>query len=277
IAAEAVSHLALVPSLLLLWLECAANRRPPLDSLRLVQVGGASLAAKVATRVQSVMSCALQQVFGMAEGLVNYTRLDDVLDAILETQGRPISPDDEIRIVDDEDRILADGATGHLLTRGPYTIRGYWRADEHNRKAFTIDGFYRTGDLVLRRADGNLQVMGRAKDQINRAGEKIAAAEVEHHLLSHPRVRNAALVAVPDERLGERSCAFVELAEPITDEVPTQIALGLKLHLRDHCGLAAHKIPDRIEFIDRFPLTAPGKIAKPQLRAMALNLTRSQT
>ncbi|MDX8130023.1 (2,3-dihydroxybenzoyl)adenylate synthase [Methylomonas sp. OY6] len=277
IAAEAVSHLALVPSLLLAWLERATSLRPPLGSLRLVQVGGASLAAEVAARIKPVFGCALQQVFGMAEGLVTYTRLDDDPDVVLETQGRPMSPGDEIRIVDDEDRVLADGETGHLLTRGPYTIRGYWRADEHNRKAFTVDGFYRTGDLVRRRADGSLQVMGRSKDQINRAGEKIAAAEVEQHLLSHPRVRNAALVAIPDERLGERSCAFVELAEPDSDEAPARIALGLKLYLRDHCGLAAHKIPDRIEFIDRLPLTAPGKIAKPQLRALALNLTRTPT
>lgn len=277
IAAEAVSHLALVPSLLLAWLERATSLRPPLGSLRLVQVGGASLAAEVAARIKPVFGCALQQVFGMAEGLVTYTRLDDDPDVVLETQGRPMSPGDEIRIVDDQDRVLADGETGHLLTRGPYTIRGYWRADQHNRKAFTVDGFYRTGDLVRRRADGSLQVMGRSKDQINRAGEKIAAAEVEQHLLSHPRVRNAALVAIPDERLGERSCAFVELAEPDSDEAPARIALGLKLHLRDHCGLAAHKIPDRIEFIDRLPLTAPGKIAKPQLRALALNLTRTPT
>ncbi|CAD6879170.1 2 [Methylomonas albis] len=277
IANERVSHIALVPSLLLAWLERATSLRPALDSLRLVQIGGASLAADVAARVRPLLGCPLQQVFGMAEGLINYTRLDDHPDVILETQGRPMSVGDEIRIVDHDEQDVTDGQTGHLLTRGPYTIRGYWRADAHNHQVFSADGFYRTGDLVRRRSDGNLQVMGRAKDQINRAGEKIAAAEVERHLLSHPRVRNAALVAIPDERLGERSCAFVELNAAAANEASAPIVLSLKLHLRDHCGLAAHKIPDRIEFIDHLPLTAPGKIAKPQLRKLALTLTRNPT
>ncbi|WP_445371210.1 (2,3-dihydroxybenzoyl)adenylate synthase [Methylomonas sp. HW2-6] len=275
IAAEAVSHVALVPSLLLAWLDYVERTRPPLTSLRLLQVGGASLASETAARVEPVFGCRLQQVFGMAEGLVNYTRLTDPASVVLESQGRPISPDDEIRIVDDADRDVAEGATGHLLTRGPYTIRGYWRAEAYNRTAFSADGFYRTGDLVRRRPDGNLQVMGRAKDQINRGGEKIAAAEIEGYLLSHPRVRNAALVAVPDARLGERSCAFIELADANATEDLSQLALTLKLHLRDRCGVANHKIPDRIEFLDRFPLTAPGKIAKPQLRELAIKQTRS--
>jgi 2,3-dihydroxybenzoate-AMP ligase len=274
IAAESVTHVALVPALLLVWLEAVRGERPALDSLRLVQVGGASLAPEVARRVRPTFGCTLQQVFGMAEGLVNYTRLDDDEAVVMETQGRPISPGDEIRIVDDEDLDLPEGETGHLLTRGPYTIRGYWRADEYNRLAFTGDGFYRTGDLVRRRPDGNLQVMGRAKDQINRAGEKIAAEEVERYLLSHPQVRNAALVSIPDAWLGERSCAFVELAGTAT-EPPARLALDLKLHLRDRCGLAIHKIPDRFEFVDHLPLTAPGKVAKQQLRLMAGATKRS--
>lgn len=265
IAEHAVTQAALVPALLLGWLDAAASRgRDALASLKLIQVGGASLSPEVAARVQPTLGCALQQVFGMAEGLVNYTRIGDDDTRVLHTQGRPISDDDEIRIVDDEDREVASGEVGYLLTRGPYTIRGYYRAAEHNARAFTADGFYRTGDRVRRDAQGYLQVVGRAKDQINRGGEKIAAEEVEHQLLTHPQVRNAALVAIPDAFLGERSCAFVELAQ--TGEQPrSRLALELKMHLRER-GIATYKIPDRIEFVDALPLTAPGKVAKQRLR-----------
>jgi 2,3-dihydroxybenzoate-AMP ligase len=270
IARHRVTITAVVPPLALLWLNaCAAMAdRPDVSSLAVLQVGGARLVDSVAERIFPVLGCRVQQVFGMAEGLVNYTRLDDPDAIVLHTQGRPISPDDEIRIVDDLDQPVPDGAVGHLLTRGPYTIRGYWRADEHNREAFTADGFYRTGDLVRRRPDGYLVVAGRAKDQINRGGEKIAAEEVENHLLTHPAVHDAAVVAVPDDYLGERSCAFV-VPRP-GEPVPTLAAL--RRHLRDR-GLAAYKIPDRLQVLDAFPVTGVGKVSRRELRA-ALRATQ---
>ncbi|MEU4241675.1 (2,3-dihydroxybenzoyl)adenylate synthase [Actinoplanes sp. NPDC026619] len=264
IAVERVTITAVVPPLAHLWLDAVAGMtpKPDLSSLRVLQVGGAKLADTVAERVEPVLGCRLQQVFGMAEGLVNYTRLDDPDEIVLHTQGRPISPDDEVRIVDDADQPVAAGAVGHLLTRGPYTIRGYWRADEHNREAFTADGFYRTGDLVRSDENGYLVVEGRAKDQINRGGEKIAAEEVENHLLTHPAVHDAAVVAVPDPYLGERTCAFVvaRSGEP----APTLPAL--RAYLRER-GLAAYKIPDRVRMLDAFPITGVGKVSRRELRA----------
>ncbi|WP_031372450.1 MULTISPECIES: (2,3-dihydroxybenzoyl)adenylate synthase [Lysobacter] len=260
IAGEGVTLTSLVPSLALAWLESRARERHDLSSLRTIQIGGAHLANEVARRVPGAFACRLQQVFGMAEGLVNYTRDDDAEDLVLSTQGRPISADDEIRIVDDDDRPVPDGETGHLLTRGPYTIRGYYRAEAHNGRAFTEDGFYRTGDRVRRLASGHLIVEGRAKDQVNRGGEKIAAEEVESHLLAHPAVFDAALVAMPDRWLGEKTCAFVVLREPAPS--PRE----LQRFLRER-GIAAFKIPDRIEPIERLPRTAVGKIDKKLLRA----------
>ncbi|WP_250029462.1 (2,3-dihydroxybenzoyl)adenylate synthase [Paractinoplanes maris] len=264
IATERVTITAVVPPLALLWLDAVAGTTPRLDlsSLRVLQVGGAKLGSTVAARVQPVLGCQVQQVFGMAEGLVNYTRLGDPEEVVLNTQGRPISPDDEILVVDDEDRPVPPGEVGHLLTRGPYTIRGYWRAEEHNREAFTPDGFYRTGDLVRVRPDGYLVVEGRAKDQINRGGEKIAAEEVENHLLTHPGVHDAAVVAVPDEYLGERTHVFVVPragAEPLT--LPR-----LRGYLRER-GLAAYKIPDRLTVVGAFPITGVGKTSRRELRA----------
>src|SRR5690606_2082944 len=206
---EKVSFTSLVPPLLLLWLEAAPKSQHDLSSLKVIQVGGAKLITEVAKRVKPTLNVTLQQVFGMAEGLVNYTRLGDDLDTIIETQGRPISPDDELLIVDDNDVPVAAGEAGHLLTRGPYTIRAYHNHEQANQRAFTQDGFYRTGDIVKLTDKGYLIVQGRAGDHINRAGEKISAEEIEDYLRSHPRVFDAAVVSVPDEYLGERSCAFV--------------------------------------------------------------------
>ena len=259
VARERVNATALVPALALAWMESPALANADLSSLALVQVGGAHLARDVARRLASRFDATLQQVFGMAEGLVNYTRLDDPLDLVVSSQGRPISPDDEIRIVDDADRDVAEGEVGHLLTRGPYTIRGYYRAGAHNERAFTADGFYRTGDRVRRLASGHLVVEGRAKDQINRGGDKIAAEEIESHLMTHPRVFDAALVAMPDRWLGEKACAFVVVRGP----APTAREL---LHYVRGRGIAAYKIPERIEFIDALPRTPVGKVDKRALR-----------
>lgn len=258
IARERVSITALVPPLARLWVEAAEGRRADLGSLRVLQVGGARLSPELARRVQPALGCTLQQVYGMAEGLVCYTRLDDPQDTVLHTQGRPISPDDEIQVIDQDDRPVAPGQVGQLLTRGPYTVRGYYRAAQQNALSFTPDGFYRTGDLVRQTPDGALVVEGRVKDQINRGGEKIAAAEVEQHLLAHPGVRDAALVALPDPFLGERSCAVVVAR----GQPPSGVELIGFLRQR---GLAAYKLPDRVIFAETLPRTAVGKVNKPAL------------
>lgn len=263
-----VNFTALVPPLVSVWLEAAQHRSADLSSLQVLQVGGARLSEGVAKRIAPVLGCRLQQVFGMAEGLVNYTRFDDAEGLVCSTQGRPISPQDEIRIVDDHDVDLPRGEVGHLLTRGPYTIRGYYKAEEHNARAFTSDGFYRTGDMARQLPSGHLRVEGRSKDQINRGGEKIAAEEVENHLLAHPAVRDVALVSMPDPYLGERSCAFV-IARGQRPRV-----LELNRFLRER-GVAQYKIPDRVEFTEQFPKTPIGKVDKRALRQQVAQLFNS--
>ncbi|MGS0894517.1 (2,3-dihydroxybenzoyl)adenylate synthase [Burkholderia stagnalis] len=261
IARERVTHTALVPPLALLWLDERPQREADLSSLRVLQVGGARLMDHAAERVTPVLGCRLQQVFGMAEGLICCTRLDDPPERIARTQGRPVSDGDEVRIVDAAGAPVPSGEIGELQVRGPYTIRGYYRLAEHDATAFTADGFYRSGDRVRRTADGDLVVEGRDKDQINRGGEKVSAEEVENLLIAHPQVHDAAVVAMPDALLGERTCAFVVAHGP----APTRLVL--KRYLRD-CGLAAFKIPDRIEFVPRFPETGIGKTSKKSLREL---------
>ncbi len=283
IAREGVTHTSLVPPLALLWTAAAEARAdergtgagaPDLSSLRVVGVGGAKCTPELARRVQELLGARLQQVFGMAEGLVNYTRLDDPDDVVLTTQGRPLSPRDEIRVVDEQDRDVPDGEPGFLLTRGPYTIRGYVAADgsaeAHNRTAFTADGFYRTGDLVRRRPDGNLVVEGRDADRINRGGEKLSAEEVEDVLLTLPGVHDVAVVGLPDEFLGERTCAFVV---PRPGASPT--VGDVRRHVRA-AGLAEYKVPDRVELLDSFPPTAVGKTSRRRLRAALAELVRAR-
>ncbi|QQZ13094.1 (2,3-dihydroxybenzoyl)adenylate synthase [Rhodococcus sp. 21391] len=256
---EGVTIASLVPPLALAWLAASGRTERDLSSLEVLQVGGAKFSAEAAKRVRPELGCTLQQVFGMAEGLVNYTRLDDPEDTIVTTQGRPISPDDEVRVVDDRGEPVPNGTSGHLLTRGPYTIRGYYRAPEHNSTAFTEDGFYRTGDIVRLTDDGYLVVEGRAKDQINRGGEKVAAEEVENHLLAHSAVADVAVVSMPDPYLGERSCAFVVV------QGGQPKAVELKKFVRGR-GLADYKVPDKVVFVDEFPVTGVGKISKSDLR-----------
>lgn len=253
------THTALVPALVPLWLEAARQRPGVLDTLQLIQVGGARLDDTWAQQLDAAAPGRVQQVFGMAEGLVNYTRRSDPPEQVLHTQGRPISVHDELLIVDDDDRPVAPGQTGHLLTRGPYTLRGYYRADGHNARAFTPQGYYRTGDRVRLTPQGNLVVEGRSKDQINRGGEKIAAEEMETLLRQHADIADAAVVAQPDAVLGEKSCAFVVTRQPL--KAPAILAFVRAL------GVARYKVPDRIEFIDALPKTAVGKIDKKALRS----------
>jgi 2,3-dihydroxybenzoate-AMP ligase len=262
IAREAVTHTAVVPAVAQKWIDHQAKQpSDQLRSLRVLQVGGARLAEEVARKVRPVLGCTLQQVFGMAEGLLSYTRLDDPDELIVATQGRPISPADEVRLVDSLDQPVPEGELGSLLTRGPYTPRGYYRADEHNARSFTPDGWYRSGDICRWHPSGNLIVEGRDKDMINRAGEKISAEEVENLIYLLPEVEQVAAVAMPDPDLGERVCVYV-VARPGSD-------LSLE-HVRDALRareVAAYKLPDRLVLVAEIPSTKVGKIDKLALRA----------
>jgi 2,3-dihydroxybenzoate-AMP ligase len=251
---------ALVPPAVTLWLQAIEEwgGNAQLASLKLLQVGGAKLGETLAARIQNEIGCQLQQVFGMAEGLVNYTRLDDDERHILTTQGRPMSPDDEVWVADDDGNPLPAGEVGRLMTRGPYTFRGYYQSPAHNADAFDADGFYCSGDLISISEDGYITVLGRQKDQINRGGEKIAAEEIENLLLRHPDVINAALVSMPDALMGEKSCAYIIANAPLKPVV-------LRRHLREQ-GVADFKLPDRFIQVDSLPLTPVGKADKKRLR-----------
>jgi 2,3-dihydroxybenzoate-AMP ligase len=206
------------------------------------------------------------QAFGMSEGLFLFTPLDAPADLRAETIGTPISPLDEVRVFRPGTEVeVAEGETGELAARGPYTIRGYLAAPDRNREAFTAEGFYRSGDLVrARRYDGTLSysIEGRVKDLIDRGGEKVNAEEVELLVAGHPAVAETALVGMPDPRLGERSCAYVVPQDPQNPPTLADICAYLEAE-----GLAKYKWPERLELIDALPRTQVGKISKVTLRA----------
>ncbi|HUY29288.1 MAG TPA: AMP-binding protein [Candidatus Binataceae bacterium] len=260
-AAERATHLPCVPALALSLLELPDRERANLASLRVITVGGQRLQEPTARALRRAFpDLAVQQVLGMSEGMLCYTRLDEGDELACTTQGRPASAGDEIRVVRADGTDAQPGETGELWCRGPYTIRGYYRAPKENRVRFSTDGFYRTGDLVRRTPSGNLIVEGRIKDQINRGGEKISAEEIEAHIIAHPAVTAAAVVGMPDARMGEKACAFVTLAP------------GAMLSLEALCaflaerGLARFKLPERVEVIEAMPLTNVGKIKKAELK-----------
>jgi mycobactin salicyl-AMP ligase len=250
-----VTVTALVPALANLWAQATEWEPVTPTSLRLLQVGGAKLEADDARRIRETLTPGLQQVFGMAEGLLCYTRPGDPPSVVDRTQGRPLSADDELRIVDAAGRPVPDGVEGELTVRGPYTLNGYFRAENDNARCFDPDGFYRSGDLVRRRADGYLEVTGRVKDVIHRGGETVAAGDLEEHLRAHPAISSAAAVALPDPYLGEKICAAVVFAgNPLT-------LTELNDYL-DRRGVARHARPDVLTQMTAFPTTPVGKVDK---------------
>jgi 2,3-dihydroxybenzoate-AMP ligase len=257
---ERVTCMPGVPALYIGMMERQQMVRRDLSSLRQIMAGGAKFLPTSVSRAQEVLGCRVQQVFGMAEGFIAATRLEDPEEAIRETVGIPISLHDEYRLVDDDGRNVGTGETGELLVRGPYTIRGYYKAEEHNRRAFTEDGFYRTGDMLQLDGAGRLIVAGRSKDMINRAGEKVSAEEIENLVLDHPKVSAAALVSMSDPVVGERGCLYVVCEAGVTLQLSEIVA-----HLEQK-RVAKFKFPERLEVVDSFPITAVGKIAKKVLR-----------
>jgi 2,3-dihydroxybenzoate-AMP ligase len=258
-----VSHIHVVPALLIRWVNSEEIVNHDLSSVRVVQSGGQRLQPEVRIRAERLLpNCTVQENFGMAEGLLLFVRLDDDQVVRRETCGRPVCPDDEIRLVNEDGAEVAPGEVGELCVRGPYTLRGYFRAPEHNARAFTPDGFYRSGDLMWQHPSGNYVVAGRKKDLINRGGEKISAEEVENLVLAHPDVVNVACVPVPDSWLGERMCACVVLRPGTVLDLPTLVNFLLDF------GIAKHKLPERLVVLDRLPLSPIGKVAKAELVRM---------
>jgi len=258
-----VTHIHVVPALLIRWISDPDIGKYDLSSMRMIQSGGQRLQPEIRLRTHELIpSVFVQENFGMSEGTLMFVRTTDPEDVQLETVGRPICDDDEVRLIDEDGDEVGFGEVGELCVRGPYTLRGYYGAAEHNAKVFTTDGFYCSGDLMRRHPSGNYMVEGRIKDVINRGGEKISAEDIENLILQHPAVQNVACVAMPDPVLGERMCACVIPRAGRTLDFEGLIAF---LEAKE---FARHKLPERLELMDDFPLSTFGKVSKKSLIEM---------
>lgn len=225
------------------------------------------LVANSAAKLRNLLGVPTHNVFGITEGVIMFTHSDDPLEALDSSNGRPVSEWDSVRIlVPGTEQDAEPGAIGEPAFKGPYTIHGYFQAEERNRETFTSDGYYRSGDLMYTRViDGRTYYYfcGRLKDLVSRGGEKINCEEVELAVSGHPAVAAIAAVGYPCPVFDERLCAAIVLRDGFT--APSIAELGA--FLQDY-GLAKFKWPERIEVLDAFPLTASGKLSKERLREL---------
>ncbi len=255
-----VTHLKVVPALLIRLINDPSAHEFDLSSLKFIQSGGQRMQPEVRLKTKALIpGVFVQENFGMSEGTLMFVRSSDPDDVKMETCGRPVCPDDEVKLLDEEDREVPMGEVGELTVRGPYTLRGYYGVPEYNARQFTTDGFYRSGDLMRMHPSGNYVVEGRKKDLINRGGEKISAEEVENLILMHPSVQNVACVPMPDPNMGEKMCAFVILKKNQTLVLKELVDFLLTKEI------AKFKLPERLEVLPDFPVSTFGKVSKKAL------------
>jgi non-ribosomal peptide synthetase component E (peptide arylation enzyme) len=188
------------------------------------------------------------------------TKLADDVETICNTVGKPCCPYEQVKIIDEEGRELTPNQDGELVTKGPGIFAGYLKNPEENRKSFTPEGFFRTGDQARIDDSGYLKITGRIKDIIIRGGENISPAQVEELLCSYPGVTDAAVIGMPDKELGEKVCAYVK-ASAGTRMDPEEIKTFMESK-----GASKLLVPERFEFVEALPLTQAGKHDKKALR-----------
>jgi len=255
-----VTHLKVVPALLIRLINDPSATRFNLSSLKLIQSGGQRMQPEVRQKTRALIpGVFVQENFGMSEGTLMFVCASDPEVVKLETCGRPVCDDDEVLLLDEDDHPVPDGEVGELTVRGPYTLRGYFGVPEYNARQFTPDGFYRSGDLMRRHPSGNYVVEGRKKDLINRGGEKISAEEIENLILMHEAVQNVAIVPMPDPKMGEKMCAFVILKANARLDLKTLVGFLMGKEI------ARFKLPERLEVVGEFPVSTFGKVSKKAL------------
>ena len=258
--AEAVTTLFAAPAHVAACLGAGLLDADVLSRLRLAVLSGSVVAPSVARALQACMPDGhVTQLWGMTETQAGlYTRPGDPIETVAASAGRP-SPGTEVRVVGPDDAVLPPGKEGELHIRGSLLFPGYFNHPEANRDAFSAGGWFRTGDLAVIGADGNVAITGRCKDVINRGGVKYNPRDVEDLLAAHPQVDMAAIVPVPDPVLGERACCCVTVAG---GEAPTLEAICAYL---EENGVAKPRWPERLEVFGAMPLTATRKIIKGRL------------
>lgn len=231
-----------------------------LSALRFFLCGGTTIPKKVARECQQ-LGIKLLSVYGSTESSPHaVVNLDDPLSRFMHTDGYAAAGV-EIKVVDDARKTLPPGCEGEEASRGPNVFMGYFDEPELTARALDEEGWYYSGDLCRMDEAGYIKITGRKKDIIVRGGENISSREVEDILLQHPKIHDACVVAMPDERLGERSCAYVVLKAPHHSLSPEEVVAFFSRK-----RVAKYKYPEHIVVIEKLPRTASGKIQKFLLR-----------
>ncbi len=271
VTAERCTGLHGVPTMFIAELEHPRFAEFDLSSLRTGIMAGSPCPIEVMRRVVSEMHMAEVTIaYGMTEtSPVSFQTVpDDPLERRVDSVGR-IHPHLEVRLVDEQGRVVPRGMPGELCTRGYSVMLGYW--DDPERTGEVIDGarWMHTGDLAVIDADGYCRIVGRLKDMIIRGGENVYPREIEEFLYTHPKVQDVQVFGVPDAKFGEQSCAWIHLREGCA---------ASEAEIQDYCRhhLAYYKVPHYVRFVDAFPMTVTGKVQKYLMREAMIAELRSQ-
>ena len=257
---EKVTAFPTVPALVQRMVSMENLKSYDLKALRKIYAGGAPSSPELVRSIYERLDCKFVNAFGSAEGTGAMTRLDADLETICTTVGKKDCPYAQFKIMDPYGQEVSPGHEGELITKGPNIFTGYFKSAEDNRKTFTADGFFKTGDLARIDTFGTITITGRIKETILRGGETISAVGIERLVSSHPAVADVAIIGMPDPDLGERICAYVRIKEGATLCFEELIA-----YLKDS-GASVLQLPERLELIDRIPLTNIGKADKKVLK-----------
>ncbi|MDR8731823.1 cyclohexanecarboxylate-CoA ligase [Burkholderia pseudomultivorans] len=240
--------------------DAAAKHGTRVPSLKTFLCAGAPIPGPLVERARAALGAKVVSAWGMTElGAVTLTRLDDDDERAFNTDGRAL-PGVELKVLDEHDAPAPPGVTGRLLVRSCSGFAGYLHRPHLN--GVDADGWFDTGDLAFIDARGYLRIAGRSKDVIIRGGENIPVVEIEALLYRHPAIAAVAIVAYPDDRLGERACAVVVPKPAMTIDLPAIVAF-----LKDH-KVALQYIPERLLLLDAMPTTPAGKVQKFRLREL---------
>ena len=258
---EKVTSIIWVPTLAQRLLQYEDLHKYDLSSLRKMHSAGGASHPDLVEEVIERLKMKFYNGYGGTEGMTTITRPRDDLAVICSTVGRPTCPGDTYKVIDKDGKELPVGAEGELVLKGPGVFTGYYNNPEENKKVFTRDGFFRTGDLARINEKGYITLTGRIKEMINRGGESISATEIERLLTRHPRVAAVAVIPMPDPLMGERVCAYIQpkAGARLTFEEIISFLKGQKASVL--------QLPERIEFIDEMPYTGVQKTDKRFLQA----------
>jgi 2,3-dihydroxybenzoate-AMP ligase len=257
---EKVTAFPTVPALVQRIVTLDRLRDFDLRSLKKIYAGGAPSTPELVKSIYERMGCKFVNAFGSAEGTGAMTRLDADFETICTTVGKKDCPYAQLKIIDQYEQEVPPNQEGELASKGPNIFTGYFKSAEDNKKTFTKDGFFKTGDLAKIDESGTITITGRIKETILRGGETISAVGIERLINSHPAVAEVAVIAMPDKTLGERICAYVQLKAGSTLTFEELLA-----YLRS-IGASVQQLPERVEFIDTIPLTKVGKVDKKVLK-----------